>query len=358
MKFALPLALANGAVVLFAASAATAQGITPRGEAEPDLPEPAGIGFSWEGEIEIGVEDLYRSDDPDAELSNPYGIFSLAFGYGFANGIEVFGALTAESLDDPTPDDHVFQAMGLYVEELGLSFPVGQATTVSVGKLHPLFGTAWDDAAGYFGSSLAEDYELIEQIGAIADITLSDASVLSFAAFYADNTVLSESVGFRRPRNSTADGGAGNTGKLNNFALQWSSDVGERTFIKLGARYLSKGTGDFGDETGAVVSLGHSFAGAPLDVFAEVAAFNNYGGSSDDATYATLNAAYAIGDLTISGTLATRDLETEGNTDLASVGVEYEFANGFTLGGALAYVDEAGVKNQVLGVNLIIPLGG
>lgn len=351
-------ALMASAVLCSIASFSTAQAIEPRGEREPEVDQPSGLGFSWEGEIEIGYEDLFRSDMPGNELSNTYAIGTISLGYGFANGVEIFTTLTAESLDDPTPQDHTFQDMGLYVEELGFSFPVGRAATVTIGKLHPVFGTAWDDAAGYFGGALAEDYELVEQIGGMADIDMGDAGTLSFATFYADNTRLSESWGFRRPRNTTANGGAGNTGELNNFALQWSSDIGENTFIKVGARYLSAGAGDVGDETGAVLSIGHSFQNIPLDIFAEAAAFRNFGGTADDARYLTLNAAYGIGDFTLSGTLSHRDLGTQGDTNLASLGLEYEFSNGYTLGGALAYIEEAGVDNHVFGVNLVIPLGG
>lgn len=60
----------------------------------------------------------------------------------------------------------------------------------------------------------------------------------------------------------------------------------------------------------------------------------------------------------MSGTLARRDIDSAGVTDLVSLGAEHEFANGTTLGGALARVDDAGTRDTVLGVNLLIPLGG
>ena len=240
-------------------------------------------------------------------------------------------------------------------EELGLQFDTGVAA-FQVGKVHPVFGTAWDAAAGFYASSLAEDYELAEQIGVLAEVDLGDAGVLAMGVFYADDTVLSESAGFNRGRNSSAAGGAGNTGKLNNVALQWGKEW-DATFDYAGVRFLSASTGDVSDETGFVAGLGHAFDGG-LDVFAEVAAFDGYGGTTDNATYATLNAAYAIGNLTLSGTYGYRDVDSAGSTDLISIGADFELANGMTIGGAVAKVDDAGTEDTLLGVNLVIPLGG
>ncbi|MEP1327253.1 porin [Pseudophaeobacter sp.] len=311
-------------------------------------------GFSWEGEIEIGNEQVVSSDVAGNEIRDTYAIITATGTYTFGSGIEIFSTLTAESVTDATLD-RTFDDMGIYVEELGLSFGLGQATTVTIGKLHPVFGTAWDDAAGFFGGTLAEDYELAEQIGVLADVELNGAGTLSFGVFYADDTGLSRSWGENRGRNRASAGGAGNTGEFDNFAIQWAHEV-DGTRFHVGARHLSASAGDVDDEQGFVAGIGHSFQGG-FDVFAEIASFSNFGGGADDATFATLNAAYAIGELTLSGTLAQRDLDTAGKTDLYSIAAEYEFQNGMTLGGALALQDDNGVEDTILGVNLIIPLG-
>lgn len=311
--------------------------------------------FTWEGEIEIGNEQIISSDVAANEIRDTYATITATGTYTFGNGIALFSTLTAESVTDATAD-RSFDDIGLYVEELGLSFGIGEATTVSIGKLHPVFGTAWDDAAGFFGGTLAEDYELAEQIGVLADVELDGAGTLSFGIFYADDTGLSRSAWFDRGRNTAAAGGAGNTGELDNFAIQWAHSVGATRF-HIGARHLSASAGDVDDEQGFVAGIGHSFADG-FDVFAEVASFSNFGGGADDATYATLNAAYGIGQWTLSGTLAHRDLDSAGDTDLISVGADYEFQNGMTLSGALAQVEDTGVADTTLGVSLIIPLGG
>ncbi|KIC09781.1 hypothetical protein RA19_13470 [Leisingera sp. ANG-M1] len=336
MKIKTSAALALSAPVFLCANAALAQG------------------FSWEGEIEIANESVVSSDDATAEIRDTFAVITASGAYSFGNGVELFTTVTAESLTDAA-DDRNFDDMGVYIEELGVSFGIGEYTTVSVGKLHPVFGTAWDDAAGYFGSTIAEDYELIEQIGILADVELQGAGTLSFGVFYADDSGLSRSIGYDRGRTTTADGGAGNTGELDNFAIQWSQEAGETSY-HIGARHLSAGAGDVDDEQGFVAGVAHSFD-AGFDVYAEVASFSNAGGSADDALYATLTGAYTIGSVTLSGGYVHRDLDTSGETDLYTIGADYEFRNGATVGGGIARIDEDGTKSTVLGVNLIIPLG-
>ncbi|MDX2485819.1 MAG: hypothetical protein QNK42_19420 [Pseudodonghicola sp.] len=336
MSKTLTAALALGAPFLFNASGALAQ------EASR---------FTWDGEIEIDYESVFDSDVPANEGDTAYGSGEFNAAYALTDRVSIFGGLTFEELEDAGGNT----GYGFYFHELGLQFETG-AASFQIGKVSPTFGTAWDSAAGFYGSALAEDYELSEQIGVLAELDLGTAGTLAMGLFYADDTGLSDSIGFNRGRNSSTAGGAGNTGELNNAALQWSKEWGG-TFAYVGARFLTAGTGDVSDETGIVAGLGHSL-GNGLDLFGEVATFDGYGGSADNATYATLNAAYAIGELTLSGTYAMRDVDSAGRTDLVSVGAEYELANGMTLGGALARVDEAGVEDRLFGVNLVIPFGG
>jgi hypothetical protein len=63
------------------------------------------------------------------------------------------------------------------------------------------FGNAmvddWDSAAGFYCAALAEDHELTEMLGGLADVEFADGSVVSLGVFF-----------------------AGNTGKLNNALIQ------------------------------------------------------------------------------------------------------------------------------------------
>ncbi|MBM1311359.1 hypothetical protein JQT66_14030 [Sulfitobacter mediterraneus] len=312
--------------------------------------------LGWEGEIEVGVESVLSSDAPGNELSDAFLNVEISGSYAFSDRVFVFGTLAAESVLDPT-EDRAFEDIGIYVKELGLSFALTESASIALGKITPTFGRTWDDSAGYFGSSLAEDYELTEQVGIVADVEVAPGGTLSFGVFYADDTSLSRSIGTDRGRNTIAVGGAGNTGKLNNGTLSWTQEFGESTSIQIAARHLSAGVGDVADETGLTASVAQKFNDS-FSMFAEFARFNNFGGGAEDATYATLNGAYYTGQWVFSGTVARGDLNAGGTTDLVSVSAEYEFNNGFVAGAGLALVDDNGTSDTTLGVNFVIPLGG
>lgn len=311
--------------------------------------------FSWEGEVEIGFESVFDSNIPGNEGKDPFLTFELSGEVALSEFVSIFGGLTIEEMTGPS---NSVEDLGLYIHELGLQF-ANDAMTVQLGKVSPAFGAAWDGAAGYFASALAEDYELTEQLGATAEFAVGENGALSVALFYADNTSLSRSMGFNRGKTRTSMGGAGNTGKINNGAIQWTQEFGS-TYYLVGARHLSKGTGDAKDETGFVAGIGHSFAdsGTPLELFAEVATFDGFGGTTDDAQYATLSAAYTVGNTTYSGAFSHRDVESVGRTNLFSIGIDHEFENGIAIGGALGHADDAGADENIFGVSMIIPLGG
>ncbi len=337
MKMKLTTALVSGALLGCAQSALAQE--APR--------------FTWEGEIEIGYQSIYDSDVTANEVDDPYLFGEFAAEYALTDRMTLFGGLTLEEQNSP---DSGIEDLGLYVHELGVRFNAGPATYL-VGKFGPAFGATWDEAAGFFGGIIAEDYELTEMLGGAVDYELSSGGVISFALFYADDSFLSDSVFYNRGRNSTSAGGAGNTGKLNNASIQWTQEFG-RTRILAGARYLSAGTGDVKDETGLVFGVGHSFDNG-LDFWGEVAVFDGFGGTADDANYTTLNLAYTIGDATtLSGTYVRRDIDSTGTLDGFTVGLEYELDNGITLGGALGTTKEAGVRDNLIGLNMVIPVGG
>lgn len=347
MKKQLTAALALSAPIMLAALPSFAEDLN----AELLRVDETNSRFVWEGQIEIGYESVFDSTVAANEGDVAYATGELVGEFALSENLAIFGGLTFEEVEDPAGAT----GYGFYIHELGLQFGAGN-TIFQIGKVAPVFGTAWDGAAGFYATALAEDYELGESLGGLADVEFSDGSVLSLGVFFTDNSVLSESAGFNRTRNTTAAGGAANTGKLNNVSIQWAKEVGNTRF-NLGVRSLHAGTGDVKNETGIVAGIGHSFDGA-LDLYAEVASFEGFGGSADDATYVTLNAAYGLGDLTISGTYARRDITSAGVTNLASIGADYEFRNGMTIGGAFAWVDDAGVKDKLFGVNLVIPFGG
>ena len=234
---------------------------------------------------------------------------------------------------------------------MGLRFDLGGAI-VSAGKISPVFGVAWDAAPGFYGTSLAEDYELAEMIGLTAETTLaSTGGVLSFAVFYADDTGLSNSVGTKRGRNSVAAGGVGNTSKLNNFAIQYTQEFGATTGW-VGARQLSAGTGDVSDENSIIAGLAHDF-GNGFDTIFEVAHFSGAGGKDENATYATLGGAYGLGDWTFSSTGTLVDTQS-GTDSMIALGVDRALTENSEINFGLARFDVDGVKSTSAGLAAVV----
>lgn len=311
--------------------------------------------FTWEGSIEIGVDSTIDSTDPTAELTDVYLTVEGAFEAALGGGVSAFGGLTLESMTGAA-DDRAFEDIGLYVSELGLRFSFAD-TTISAGKISPTFAKAWDEAPGFYGTSLAEDYELAEMLGAMVETPLGQsAGTLSFAAFYADTTILSDSVFEERGQNNTIFGGASNTGELNNFAIQWDQSFGD-TGVWIGARFLSKGTGDASDETGVVAGVSHDF-GNGFAMLGEVAHFDGFGGSPDDATYAMLGGSYAMGDWTFSATGTMIENSATGRDHMFAVGLDRSFANDIELNLGIARFDVTGDNATAIGAAIVIPLGG
>ncbi|WP_324752047.1 porin [Roseovarius sp. Pro17] len=307
--------------------------------------------FTWEGSLEIGVDSTVRADDSAAELTDTYLTLEAAIEAALTDRISLFGGLTLESMTDPT-DDRAFEDLGLYVSEFGFRFAFGE-TTVSAGKISPVFAVAWDAAPGFYGTSLAEDYELSEMIGVAVDTSLGSAGgALSFAVFYVDDTFLSDSVGDKRGRNSTAAGGVGNTGNFNNLSIQYSQEFGATT-AWVGARHLSAGTGDVSDETGLVAGLTHDF-GNGYDLIAEVAHFNGAGGTDEDATYATLGAAYAPNEWTFSATGTIVDNSDADTDHMIALGVDRALSDTVEVNFGVARFDVGGERSTAVGLATVI----
>ncbi len=309
-------------------------------------------GFSIEGELEFAIDSVVDADDSGAELTDTNMTAEAALTYRFSDTVSVFSTLVFETVEDPT-GDRFFEDMGLYAEELGIALTFGEHE-VAFGKLNPAFGVAWDLAPGYYGADFAEDYELAEQIGVRGTFAVG-AGTLSAAVFYADDTKLSESLGINRGRNSSSDGGAGNTGELDNFAIDYAIESGNSAF-NIGARYLSKGEGDAEDETGFVAGVTHAL-NDNLELLGEVAYFDGFGGADEEATYVTLAATYTAGNIGYYGSYTARDLQSAGTDDLLTVGVTYALANDVELGAHYAFKDEDDSESHSLAATVVIPFG-
>ena len=305
--------------------------------------------WSFEAEIEVGVEAIVDADDPDEEGTDVFLSGDVEVEFSLSERLTLFTSLTLESVTDADAD-RAFEDLGLYVGELGLAIDL-DPVVVYLGKISPAFGTAFDSAPGYFGTDLAEDYETEEMIGVMAEVEIGDG-VLSLSAFYPDDTRLSDSFGTRRGRNLLSDGGVGNTGKLNNFALQYDHDF-DATSLHLGVRHLDRGQEDR-DETGVALGLAHAL-GDRAELIAEYARFDGWEGEIADASIATLGASLACGSFTCSAAWSQRRISGAPTDQLIALGLDYSFANDATVSLGIARTREEGERSTAVAVSLVFP---
>lgn len=321
-----------------------------------------------EGELELtlGNDNVVSSDDPGNEINDLFPEAALGLRVGLLPGLSLNAGLTLEPVLDPLPfEDRFFGDVGLYLDTLNLEAEIGDLTFVA-GKFGPGFGRAWDNTPGIYGTDFAEDYELSEQIGFGAAYSVATPAAgthtLGANIFFADTTVFSDSIFTRRGRLSTADGGAGNTGRLDNFSV--TLDGAEFPSLPgfsyhLGYRHLSAGLGDLGSENGFVAGVAQEAklaSGLLLAFTGEVAHFDNFGGTLDSATYFTpglaLGGEHWHGEL--SGTVRRINFDVGGGqTDLlAQASVGYTFDNGIDLSAGYAFVRAENIRSHVVGVRL------
>lgn len=317
-------------------------------------------------DLEIGNDLTFNSDDPANELNDLFFTGELAVLIGLTEWLSINGGLTLESVLDPLPaTDRYFGDLGLYVDTLNVQVDVGNVTIV-VGKYGPGFGTAWDVTPGVYGTDFAEDYELAEMIGVGGALTLENMYVgtIVFGAnvFFVDTTFLSDSAFTSRGRVMLADGGIGNTEELNNFSFTVDgSDIpgADGLFWHAGFSHLAAGIGDVSDQNGFVFGIGTERElanGIVITVNGEIAYFDGFGGTLDDATYFTAGLAVANGPWhgEVAGTARTINVAGGPSVDdfIAQISGGYEFENGVDLSAGIATWRDGGVEGQTFGLRL------
>ncbi|MBZ0215740.1 MAG: hypothetical protein K8F25_04235 [Fimbriimonadaceae bacterium] len=148
--------------------------------------------------IEIENDHVFRSDDPGTEINDLFTTIELATGIYASQNFSLQTLIVLEPVLDPRPfEDRTFGDHGAYFEELHAQYETDRIR-IFAGKFDASFGTAWDAAPGVFGTSFAEDYELVERIGGGVAATFETiylgSHILTVNAFFTDTTALSESV--------------------------------------------------------------------------------------------------------------------------------------------------------------------
>lgn len=317
-------------------------------------------------ELELGNDWFFRSDDRDNELNDLFLTSTLGFAVHFNPYLALNVGLTLEPVLDPRPaTNRTFGDLGLYADTLNLEGRFG-GFTVTAGKFGPGFGTAWDITPGIYGTDLAEDYELSEMLGFGVAYTFEETSIgnvmLGANLFTADTTFLSDSIFTSRGRLARADGGATNTGRLDNFSF--TIDGEEIAALPgfswhLGYRHLQPGIGDVKAENGFVAGVAQTFSlenDIELTVNGELAWLSNAYAGPDDARYTTAGLGIVRGPWhgELAGTLRKTNFAGGGsqNDYVLQASAGYEWENGIDLSLGYGYGRDGGVGTHAVGLRL------
>jgi hypothetical protein len=239
------------------------------------------------------------SDDSDLDL---YGNYS--------DWLSLYSTIKLErqrndNLDSYFPDANAFfRSEGLTMRQLFAAARPVQGLTLYGGKIHPNFGSAYDQEPGNF-YNFGSDYEQDERIGVGAEYLLPEwlghRTRVSFESFFLDTSFLSESLLSRpglddpdptvRPfRYTLGQFGPSNTESLSSFTAALRGGEAER-----GLNYQVSFTKEATDDPTGKVELGESI-GASYDTtgdgfpigerlgltpFGEFAHFNNFQNNPD-----------------------------------------------------------------------------
>ena len=220
-----------------------------------------------------------------------------------------------DNLDDYYPDRHTaFRSEGLTLRQLYVTLRPVEGVEVFSGKIHPKFGSAYEQTPGQF-YNFGTDYEQDERVGGGFAVGLPEfmgQSQFTAETFFLDNSVFSTSL-FSQPslddgganrlrRYTMAAGGASNTGNLESFTL---SVRGRRVPGLEGLKYQLSFTNEAvhlpGEHTEHGFSVGFSIDptgdGIPLTHRWGVTPFLEYTHFDNFAGVAGLDRHYAIGGL-------------------------------------------------------------
>jgi len=329
--------------------------------APPALAEDSVTSYPhFSGELSFEVEDDWTvdSDDAAAEINDIFATVELAAALNFTEAFSLNGTFLFEPVLDPI-DDREFEDHGFFVEEIYLRYDADVAA-VFLGKFNPTFGTAWDITPGIYGADFAEDYELAEKIGGGIEIPFNAGGsehTVTFNAFFADTTFLSESAGENRGRTRKSDGGASNTEDPASFSLTLDGAIpGTEANYHLGGRFQSGGDGDPGDDIGFVAGVNKEWdlgGDTALMALAEFAYIDEQDGGLADAFYSTAGASYTWSQWSASASYSFREIDDGLDADhlvQASLGYEFEIGLGVEVG--YRFGQEGEVDSHTLGALL------
>lgn len=338
------------------------------GSMAPATAQPAGNEGPVKAEIAVELEHDWttHSDDPDAEIHDTYATIEAGVGVTITQGLSLNSLFVFEPVQDPAPgDDRFFDDHGLYVEELFGEYDGGMFA-IRAGKFGQKFGIAWDAAPGIWGTDLAEDYEIAEQIGVAFDLRIAPDGagkhVVTVGTFFADTTDLSDSIITSRGRLKESDGGAGNTEDFSSFSIALEGEeIPALPGVMYHLAYVSRDSDAPGetDETGIAAGLSFSFKLGEVEInpLVELASLHDFGGAPGvDAEYLTTSVEFVHGPWSLAVSRTGRTIEESGMPDiddnLFQVSAGYEFENGIGVNLGWLHTEEEGIDSDTVGLLL------
>lgn len=343
-------------------------------------PAAHATGFEFAGEltVELQSDNMYSTDDgADAEFTDTYTTTEAELSLS-RGGFSVNTLLLVEPMLDPGEpggggvdkssveegESRTFQDHGLVVEALTLDYETGDLHLYA-GKFGPHFSLAYDEAPGVYGTDMSEDTnEIAEMVGAgFAYGFGGDARsyTLSGSVFTADTSDLSDSVGNKRGRLREADGGPGNTGSMESFAVALDIEQ-EGLLVHLGAVQMTtdylvdEDTGErdeagADDETRAVAAAQFAVAEG-LTALVEYAHFSNFEGVKDiDAQVFTVGGMMEFdGGWYAAASYTSRDPEEAPADAQFQASGGYVFDSGLELSAGWKWLEEDNVQSRTLGL--------
>jgi hypothetical protein len=216
------------------APARTPQGIEGDASFYPQLAGEADLGL-----YAIGT---YRATERARRGGDLFLLGEIAVGLHLSPRLSIQGVMKSEPIGERGPNGALrgVYAQAAFLDELRLDWRATDALRLFAGKFAAPFGRGYDDFPGILSPIRAEHgYEIAEALGfgatwtIVADPRFGEHD-LSAAVFTLDTTFLSSTAFTRRrccegeydrfARNTRAQGGPGNTGRLDNFAIALDGD--------------------------------------------------------------------------------------------------------------------------------------
>ncbi len=317
--------------------------------------------------VEIQNDFAFSSDDEMEEFDTLFATIEPSFALALTDRLSINAGLVLEPVLDPDGgDDLFFEDEGFFVEVLTLDYEAGPVHLFG-GKMHVNFGTAWDETPGVFGTDLAEEYEMAENIalgGALSgDFAGVGKHTVSVQTFFLDTSGLAESIITKRPKPRQADGGPGNTGDFSSFAVALDGgDFPALSGFRYHAAYVHQGNDTSGaeNETRFVVNgsydipLFGDFTAQPLVEYVYIDDAD--GVAREDRTYLTAALGFAYGDwnAAVTGTFKESDVTNASavREEQLQVSAGYVFPIGIGIDVAYKRARNDGVDTDIFGTLL------